>query len=42
MYGIHKLHERHENVWWIVLMCVAVAFALLVLAQTVSGWLPFA
>lgn len=34
---LHQLHEKHENLWWI-LLCVLAAIGLLVFASTVAGW----
>ncbi len=34
---LHELHEKHENLWWIVLAVVATV-GLLVFAGTVMGW----
>ena len=38
MYGIHKLHERHENFWWGLLMIVAIVISLMLLSGTISAW----
>ena len=34
---LHELHEKHENLWWILLGIVAVV-GLLVFASKVVGW----
>jgi len=34
---LHELHEKHENLWWIVLGVVA-AIGLLLFAGTLMGW----
>ena len=34
---LHELHEKHENLWWILLAIVAVV-GLLVFASKVVGW----
>ena len=34
---LHELHEKHENLWWI-LLCVLATIGLLVFAGTVAGW----
>lgn len=33
---LHELHEKHENLWWILLAVLA-AVGLLVFASTVVG-----
>ncbi len=34
---LHELHEKHENLWWI-LLCVLAAFALLVFtSRAIAG-----
>ena len=34
---LHELHEKHENLWW-VLLGLAAAIGLLLFAGTVVGW----
>ena len=34
---LHQLHEKHENLWWIVLGVIA-AIGLLLFAGRVAGW----
>ena len=34
---LHELHEKHENLWWI-LVSVLAAVGLLVFASKVFGW----
>lgn len=34
---LHELHEKHENLWWILLAVAAIA-GLLFFASKVAGW----
>ena len=34
---LHELHEKHENLWWI-LLCVLAAIGLLVFATKLNNW----
>lgn len=34
---LHELHEKHENLWWILLFVFA-AIGLLIFAGTVAAW----
>ncbi len=34
---LHELHEKHENLWWI-LLAIAAVVGLLVFASKVIGW----
>lgn len=38
MYGIHKLHERHEILWWGLLIIAAIVISLMLFTDTLSGW----
>ena len=34
---LHELHEKHENLWWIVLAAIALV-GILLFAGTVMAW----
>lgn len=34
---LHELHEKHENLWWMLIVVIAIA-GLLVFASRVAGW----
>ena len=34
---LHKFHERHARLWWL-LLCLGATIGLLVFATAVTGW----